>query len=40
MVDADLELVGLQCPGEGKKVVNEKFSGWHKWEDQVVSMER
>ncbi len=40
MVDADLELAGLQCPGEGKKVVDEKFSGWHKWEDQVISMER
>ncbi len=40
MVDADLELAGLDCPGEGKKVVNEKFNGWHKWESQVVSMER
>ena len=40
MVDADLELARLECPGEGKKVVDEKFSGWHRWEDQVVSMER
>jgi GDPmannose 4,6-dehydratase len=40
MVDADLELVGLEAPGEGKKVLDEKFSDWHNWEDQVVSMER
>jgi GDPmannose 4,6-dehydratase len=40
MVDADLELVGLDAPGEGKKIIEEKFSRWHKWEDQVVSMGR
>jgi GDPmannose 4,6-dehydratase len=40
MVDADLELIGLESPGEGRKIVEEKFSGWHRWEDQVVSMGR
>ncbi len=40
MVDADLELMGLDAPGEGKKIIKEKFSGWHRWEDQVVSMGR
>lgn len=40
MMDADLELVGLEPPGEGKRIVQEKFPGWHKWEDQVVSMGR
>jgi GDPmannose 4,6-dehydratase len=40
MVDADLELAGLTCPGEGKKVLDERFNDWHKWEHQVVSMER
>ena len=40
MVDADLELMGLEAPGEGKKVLDEKFGDWHNWEDQVVSMER
>ncbi|MCA1954923.1 MAG: GDP-mannose 4,6-dehydratase [Anaerolinea sp.] len=40
MVDADLELQGLPCPGEGKKILKERFTGWHRWEDQVVSMER
>lgn len=40
MMDADLELVGLEAPGEGKKIVEEKFDDWHNWEDQVVSMGR
>ncbi|MBG0771942.1 MAG: GDP-mannose 4,6-dehydratase, partial [Anaerolineaceae bacterium] len=40
MVDADMELAGLKAPGEGRKIIEEKFSGWHLWEDQVVSMGR
>ncbi len=40
MVDADMELMGLDSPGEGRKILQERFSGWHRWEDQVVSMER
>ena len=40
MMDADLELTGLPCPGEGKKLLAEKFDGWHRWEHQIVSMER
>jgi len=40
MVDADLELAGLTAPGEGERIITEKFSGWHRWEHQVVSMER
>lgn len=40
MVDADMELAGLKAPGEGRKVIEEKFSDWHRWEDQVVSMGR
>jgi GDPmannose 4,6-dehydratase len=40
MVDADLELQGRECPGEGKRIIEAKFSDWHRWEDQVVSMER
>ena len=40
MLDADLELLGLPCPGEGKKVIAERFAGdWHRWERTVVSME-
>ena len=40
MMDAYLELVGLDAPGEGKKIVDEKFGDWHNWEDQVISMGR
>jgi GDPmannose 4,6-dehydratase len=40
MVDADLELQGLPCPGEGRRLLQERFGGWHRWESQVVSMER
>jgi GDPmannose 4,6-dehydratase len=40
MVDADLELMDQPCPGEGKKIMEEKFNGWHRWEHQVISMER
>jgi len=40
MMDADLELIGLESPGNGKKIVDKKFDDWHNWEDQVVSMGR
>lgn len=39
MVDADLELMGLQSPGEGKRILEDRFSDWHHWKDQVISME-
>jgi GDPmannose 4,6-dehydratase len=38
MVDADLELQGLNSPGDGKKIIEERFGDWHRWEHQVVSM--
>ncbi len=40
MVDADLELQGQPCPGEGRRILQTLFTGWHCWKDQVVSMER
>ncbi len=40
MVDADLELVGLEKPGEGQRIIEEKFGGWHRWDCQVVSMQK
>ena len=40
MVDADLELEGLATPGEGKRIVDERFGEWHDWNHQVVSMGR
>lgn len=39
MVDADLDVAGLSCPGEGRRILRERFDGWHCWENQVVSME-
>ena len=38
MVDADLELEGLEAPGEGKRIVEKGFDDWHDWKHQVVSM--
>ena len=40
MIDADLELMGLKTPGEGRKVVEEKFDGWHHWDEQAITMEK
>ena len=40
MVDADLELIGLEKPGEGKNIIEEKFGDWHNWNAQVVSMDK
>ncbi|MBE3037277.1 MAG: GDP-mannose 4,6-dehydratase [Chloroflexi bacterium] len=40
MVDADLELLGLASPGEGRKIVEQCFDGWHHWDNQVPTMER
>jgi len=39
MVDADLELVGLPAPGDGRRILRGRFAGWHRWEEQVCSME-
>jgi GDPmannose 4,6-dehydratase len=39
MVDADLELVGQPAPGDGRRILREHFTGWHRWEEQVCSME-
>jgi GDPmannose 4,6-dehydratase len=39
MVDADLELLGLEAPGEGRKILSAHHGPWHRWEDQIVSME-
>ena len=35
MVDADLEALGLSSPGEGKRVLQEKFGSWHQWPGAV-----
>jgi len=38
MVDADMEGVGLKAPGEGTKILQEKFGGWHQWEKSVSAV--
>ena len=38
MVDADLELIGMPSPGEGRKILEKHHGKWHRWESQVVSM--
>lgn len=38
MVDADLELLGLESPGEGRKILEAHHGIWHRWDSQVVSM--
>jgi GDPmannose 4,6-dehydratase len=39
MVDADLELIGQDSPGEGSKIIEKYHGKWHRWDSQVVSME-
>jgi len=39
-VDADLELIGLESPGEGKRIIEANHGRWHRWESQVISMDR
>ena len=38
MVDADMEAIGLTPPGEGKKILEEKFMGWHQWDNSVKAL--
>lgn len=39
MVDADLELAGLESPGEGRQILAKHHGAWHRWESQVVTMD-
>ena len=36
MVDADLEALGLEPPGKGKRILLKKFDRWHHWEGAVT----
>jgi len=40
MVDADLELLELDSPGYGRKILEQHHGKWHRWDTQVVSMDR
>ncbi len=35
MVDADLEVLGLQPVGQGNRILKEKFGDWHQWTNAV-----
>ncbi|MCL0072148.1 GDP-mannose 4,6-dehydratase [Thermodesulfovibrionales bacterium] len=37
MVDADMEAIGLEPIGEGKRILEEKFTGWHRWDNSVAA---
>ncbi len=39
MVDADLELIGQPSPGEGRLALEARHGRWHRWEDQLASMQ-
>jgi GDPmannose 4,6-dehydratase len=39
MVDADMEFMGLESPGEGRKILESRHGKWHRWDSQVISME-
>ena len=38
MVDADLELLGLDSPGEGRRLLKKHHGRWHQWDNQIASM--
>lgn len=38
MVDADMEAAGLDPIGEGKRILEEKFTGWHRWDTGVSAL--
>ncbi len=40
MVDADMELIGLEPPGEGRDCLARHHGPWHRWEDQLSTMDR
>jgi len=37
IIDADMEAIGLEAPGEGKRILKEKFAGWHRWDKSVAA---
>ena len=38
MVDADMEAAGLEPIGQGKRIMDEKFTGWHRWDTGVKAV--
>jgi GDPmannose 4,6-dehydratase len=40
MVDADMEALGLDAIGEGRRIMEEKFTGWHRWQSSITALQR
>jgi GDPmannose 4,6-dehydratase len=40
MMDADMEAAGLQPIGEGKEIMENKFTGWHQWDNSVKALHK
>ena len=38
MVDADMEAIGLKPIGEGRRILEERFTGWHRWDSSVKAV--
>jgi len=40
MVDADMEAIGIEPIGEGRRIMKERFSGWHRWESSITALQQ
>ena len=40
MVDADLQALDLDSPGDGERLLREKFQDWHQWGDPSSTSRR
>lgn len=38
MVDADMQAIGLDPPGQGKRILEERCPGWHRWDTGVSAL--
>jgi hypothetical protein len=38
MVDADMESVGLEPIGDGRKIMESQFEDWHRWDSGVTAV--
>ena len=40
MVDADMEASGLEPIGEGKRIMEERFTDWHRWDTSISAAQQ
>ena len=40
MVDADITAQGRTPPGEGRRILEERFTGWHQWDSSVAAVSK